>query len=365
MAETPTLKEMQKTFEHKSIVNFLDDAYSLGNSTSTKELYRTMLYSFNRFCVKTYEKNIVEIVSNLKDKPIEEIMPVFVDYKRHMDKTINQYGNPISNHTKRLRISILKQFLRSCGIKIHQEDISDYIKIGRRVRVKKYALDHETVAKIIEGMNNFEFKALSTLLASTGMRVMEAITMHPEDFDFNSFPVLVNIRAKQTKTKEARTVYLTKECAGMIEQLINNKPEWQKYLFGKRDNADGIYETYSKAFRRVICKLGLYKILENGFNQVTIHSFRQFFRTYAGHLISRDFAESFIGHSFYLSEYENMPEEERKKIFLHLEPHMTFLEPKIQKPSKNPEVIALERQLNDIEGKVKILARKFLAQPNA
>ena len=148
-----------------------------------------------------------------------------------------------------------------------------------------------------------------------------------------------------------------------IEQLINKKSDKQRYLFGRSVNPWQIYETYSQALRSALRRMNLYKILSNGFGQVTVHSFRQFFRTYAGHLIGRDFAESFIGHSFYLSEYENMPEEERRKIFLRLEPHMTFLEPKIQKPQKNPEVVALERQLNDIQGKVKILAHKFLVQP--
>ena len=138
----------------------------------------------------------------------------------------------------------------------------------------------------------------------------------------------------------------------MIEQLINKKSVKQRYLFGRSANPLQIYETYSNAVRSALKNLNLYKILSNGFGQVTVHSFRQFFRTYAGHLIGRDFAESFIGHSFYLSEYENMPEEERRKIFLKLEPHMTFLQPKIQKATKAPEVIELERQLTEIEKKL-------------
>ncbi len=194
------------------------------------------------------------------------------------------------------------------------------------------------------------------------MRKGEAVTLEPSDFDFTSYPVSIHVRAPSTKTRADRFVYLTRECTEMMEQLINKKPEKQHYLFGKSPNSRQISETYGKALRRVLKKIDLYKKLSNGQNQITVHSFRQFFRTFAGHLISRDFAESFIGHDFYLSEYENMPEEERKKIFLKLEPSMTFLQPKINKPSKNPEVMELERQLTDIQKKVKILGEKLLAQ---
>ena len=362
MQEIPTLKHMRDAFEQKCVVDFLEDAYGIGNSKGTKEAYRYALYAFNRFCIKIYEKNLVELISDLKNKPMDSSIQVFVEFKRYLDKKITKFDNPLSNHTKRVYFTILKKFFRTNGIKISQEDISDNIRIGRRMRVQKYALDHATVAKIIGAMNSFEFKTLSTLLASTGMRVMEAIKLQPSDFDFNSFPVPVYIKASHTKTNEARTVYLTTECVGMIEQLINNKQSEQPYLFGKSTSADQVYETYQKAFRRVMHKLGLYKILDNGINQITIHSFRQFFRTYAGHHINRDYADSFIGHRFYLSEYENMPEEERKKIFLQLEPHMTLTGSKVQKHPKDPEVSVLQDQLAQLQEKIRILGIKYLQQ---
>ncbi len=358
------IKDMKKTFEDKSIASFLDDAYAISNSEGTRDQYKYTLYSVNRFCIKQYGKDIVELVSGLNGKPIEEILEFFKEYKRFLDTKITRFGNPTFNNTKRIQISILKKYFRSCGIKIHQEDIEDCITIGRKMRVKKYPLSHEIVSKIINEMPHFEFKALSILLAATGMRKTETIMLVPSDFDFTSYPVSIHIRASSTKTREDRIVYLTKECAEMMEQLINKKPEKQSYLFGKSSNHRQIAETYGKALRRVLKKIELYKKLDNGFGQITVHSFRQFFRTFAGHQIGRDFAESFIGHRFYLSEYENMPEEERKKIFLKLEPYMTFLQPKIQKPSENPEVIELQRQLTEIQNKVKILGNRLLVQNN-
>ena len=354
------LKDMKGTFEDKSIVSFLDDAYGISNSIGTKEQYKHTLISFNRFCLAKYDKDLVTLASNLKGRPLEEVLEVFKEFKRHLDVKINQFGNPTSNGTKRLQIGIVKKYLRSCGIKIHQEDIADCITIGRKMKVKKYPLTPEIVCKIIDELPRFEHKALTILLASTGMRKGEAVSLHPSDFDFTSNPVSIHISAPSTKIRQDRIVYLTKECSGMIEQLINKKPDKQRYLFGRSKNPWQIYETYSQSLRSSLRRINLYKILSNGFGQVTVHSFRQFFRTYAGHLIGRDFAESFIGHSFYLSEYENMPEEERKKIFLQLEPHMTFLQPKIQKPTKTPEVIELEGKLSEMEKKLPLLMNEVV-----
>jgi integrase len=278
-----------------------------------------------------------------------------------LDTKINRSGILTSNGSKRIHISIIKKYFRSRGIKIHQEDLDDCMTIGRKMKVKKYPLDHAIVSQIIEEMPSFEFKALTILLASTGMRKGEAVTLQPSDFDFMSYPVFIHVRAPDTKGRADRIVYLTKECEEMMVQLINKKPEKQLYLFGKSRRSEQILETFGKALRRILKKIDLYKTLSNGQNQITVHSFRQFFRTYAGYRSTRDFADTFVGHSFYLSEYENMPEEERKKIFLKLEPHMTFLQPKIQKSSKNPEVMELERQLTEIQNKVRILGDRLLA----
>ena len=360
MLELESLRQVREIFKDKSITDFLDDAYSYSQSRGTREQYKQVLYFFNRFCVSKYNKNLLEVVGSLRQKPLAEILDLFLQYKRYMDAHINYRGNHMSNSTKRVYLSILKNFFRSYGIKIHHEDIRDHVKIGRRMRVQKYALDPQTVSKIISKMPSFHFKALTVMLASTGMRVMEAITLRRSDFEFNSYPVKVELRPKETKTNEGRTVFLTKECADMVEQLIKTSSESQKSLFGKASPRQ-IYQTYSKAVRKILRDLGLYKILDNGLSQITIHSFRSFFRTYAGHVIDRDFAESFIGHRFYLSEYQNTPEEERKNLFLKLEPHITFTHVQVRKVT-NPEIISLQKQMGDLQNKILLLGQKFLSE---
>lgn len=360
MAQIRSLSEMKEIFKNKRIVQFLDDSYNLSGSQRTREVYRHILYSFNKFCFSTYDQNLLETIDDIKKKPLEDALNVFLDYKRYLDSYTTQRRLPVSNGTKRVHMSVLKNFFRSCGIKVHHEDIQDHVKIGRKMRVRKFALDVETVSKIVENLDQFSFKTLTVLLASTGMRVMEAITLQPSDFDFESYPVSVNIRARETKTNEGRSVYLTKECASMMEQLIRNKPVAQSYLFDRCAEPINIYRKYANAIRKSLHKLGLYKILDNGVNQITVHSFRSFFRTYAGHIVDRDFAESFIGHRFYLSEYQNMPEAEKKKLFLKLESHITFNHVQIKTALSHPEISALQEQISDLQNKIRMLGQKFL-----
>lgn len=356
---------VKDVFEDKQVVTFLNDSYNLSRSQKTKDLYTQILHSFDDFCTFQYERNMLQLIHSLNGKPVREALDVFLEYKRYLDNRLNRYGNPTTNSTKRVRLSVLKNFFRSCGIKIHHEDIREYVKIGRKMRVQKFALDQETISKIIEKIDKFEFKSLTVLLASTGMRVMEGITLQPSDFDFGSNPVSITISANQTKTNESRTVYLTSECNAMIEQLIRNKPQNQVFLFGKPSNPASIYRLYGYSLRKALRTLNLHKILDNGFNQITIHGFRSFFRTYAGHLISRDFAESFIGHRFYLSEYENMPVEEKKKLFLKLEPDITFSNIQVRPKQSNQDIVLLQKQVEDLHNKIRLLGQKFLQDPKS
>ena len=85
---------MKQTFEDKSIVSFLDDAYGISNSIGTKEQYKHTLIAFNRFCLTKYDCDMVALVFSMKGKSIEEILEAFKKFKRHLDVKINQFGNP-------------------------------------------------------------------------------------------------------------------------------------------------------------------------------------------------------------------------------------------------------------------------------
>jgi site-specific recombinase XerD len=65
------------------------------------------------------------------------------------------------------------------------------------------------------------------LLASTGMRAAEALSISNQNLNFGSTPARITMNAEYTKTKTDRFVYLTSE---MVSQL----KEWLNFKYGKR-----------------------------------------------------------------------------------------------------------------------------------
>ncbi|HSD05379.1 MAG TPA: hypothetical protein VLB45_06490, partial [Nitrosopumilaceae archaeon] len=63
-------------FDEKPIVTFLDDAYNLSYSHKTRELYKQILHSFNDFCLIQYDKNMLQIIHGLREKPLHEVLEV-------------------------------------------------------------------------------------------------------------------------------------------------------------------------------------------------------------------------------------------------------------------------------------------------
>jgi integrase len=55
------------------------------------------------------------------------------------------------------------------------------------------------------------------LLAATGMRATEALSIRIKDLDLKSSPAKLFVRGEYTKTRTDRIVYLTEE---MVQQLL-------------------------------------------------------------------------------------------------------------------------------------------------
>ena len=54
------------------------------------------------------------------------------------------------------------------------------------------------------------------LLAATGMRAGEALSIHAKDLDFDSHHSKLSIRGEYTKTRADRTIFLTDEVVHSI-----------------------------------------------------------------------------------------------------------------------------------------------------
>src|SRR5919198_479280 len=149
------------------------------------------------------------------------------------------------------------------------------------------------------------------LLAATGMRATEALSIRIKDLNLESKPAKLFVRSGNTKTPIPFNLYI---------HLSNS--------FGKtldRMNK-GDREEGSNGRRR----------------QITLHSFRRFVKTTISDLGYSDFSEYFIGHSG--STYYRKKESEKAELFRKIEPYLIFL-----------NIHQLERQGADIQTKVEEL----------
>jgi len=242
------------------------------------------------------------------------------------------------------------------------------------IRRNKEAISKDDVIDMLNQCSDIRLKTYVLLLASTGMRAVEALHIRVKDIDFENNPVRLFIRGENTKTKTDRTVFLTEETANLLKswlkykhrtrrvchQNIDNENESKKTITEYRTpfikNTDlvlsvyqnkqapdthSLYSDLSRSFGKTLDRMGKGEKEDNNERrrQITLHSFRRFVKTTISNLGYADYSEYFIGHSG--STYWRKKESEKADIFRKIEPYLTFL-----------NIHQLERQGADIMSKV-------------
>lgn len=210
------------------------------------------------------------------------------------------------------------------------------------------------------------------LLAATGMRAGEALSIRFKDIDLESSPAKLFVRGEFTKTRSDRTIFLTSELVHQLASWLDYKyrtrrvcypnnigkiiteyrtPEKKEtdlifsvYQSTNNPNPDNLYTDFRTSFAKTLDRMG--KGAREDSNErrreITLHSFRRFVKTTVSDLGYQDFSEYFIGHSG--STYWTKKESEKAEIFRKIEPYLTFL-----------NVHQLQRQGADIQSKVEEL----------
>ena len=227
--------------------------------------------------------------------------------------------------------------------------------------------------EILNAASDIRLKTFIMLLAATGMRAGEALSIRIKDLDFDINPSRLSIRGEYTKTRSDRTIFLTDEVAQQLKTWLDYKYRTRRVCYkGKEDgktvseyrtptmnNTDLVFAVYQdidrpnylwlyndllKSFQMTLDRIGK-GAREDGNEQrrqITLHSFRRFVKTTISDLGYADYSEYFIGHS--VSTYWRKKDSEKAEIFHKIEPYLTFL-----------NIHQLERQGADIQTKVEEL----------
>jgi integrase len=124
-------------------------------------------------------------------------------------------------------------------LEYHDVDISPRkfklkVKLPKAVIKRKEALSKEDIIDILNICDNIRLRTYVMLLAATGMRAVEALSIRIKDLDFDSNPAMVFVIGEYTKTKVDRTVFLTDE---VVQQLKS----WLDYKYRTHNRCIHIY----------------------------------------------------------------------------------------------------------------------------
>ena len=356
----------------------------MNNSTANE--YKFRLTHFEKFVYSHYSNstidNLIDDIIGLKINPYE----ILGDYCIYLQET------GLHSSTLKNRVITVKNFLEFNDVDISPRKFILKVKFPKNIRRIREALDKNDITNILNSCSDIKLKTYVMLLASTGMRAVEGLSIRIKDIDFDSSPAKVFIRGEHTKTKVDRYVYLTRETVEQINKWIDYKHRERRicykdketgksleeyriphkdingFLFSVRQNDENIntnsfnrinnfYTTLVVQFEKTLDRNGMGS-REEGLKtrrirrKITLHSFRRFVKTTISDLGYGDYSEWFIGHSG--STYWRKKDIEKAEIFKKIEPYLTFLN--IQQ--LNRQGADLETKIEELQGINQLLTNK-------
>ncbi|MFL6358875.1 MAG: tyrosine-type recombinase/integrase [Nitrososphaeraceae archaeon] len=338
-------------------------------SKSTANEYWKRLSNFQMFIGNEYRISSTDDLIVKIRKGILDVYDILNGYSAYL-----QQNYTVSALTLKLRVVTVKNFFEYYDVDISPRKFKLKVKLPRIIKRSKEALSKEDVIGILNACSDIKLKTYVVLLAATGMRATEALSIRIRDLDLTSNPAKVFVRGEYTKTKTDRTVFLTEEISQQLTSWLNYKYRTRRVCYkdeqtGKiitehrtpdREESDLVFAVYqskgapdpqnlyydiAKFFGKTLDSMGKGS-REDGNNErrreITLHSFRRFVKTTISDLGYGDYSEWFIGHSG--STYWRKKESEKAELFRKIEPYLTFL-----------NIHQLERQGADIQTKVEEL----------
>jgi integrase len=351
----------------QSLEKFIKSVTVRNKGTAKEYNFRIVL--FEKFVKEKYGINLDELIQKIKTTPAAEYVPydVLNDYCIFLQNNYN-----IAPVTFRNRIITVKSFLEYNDVEISPRKFKLKVRFPKTIFRHKEAIDKGDIIKILNGCSNLRLKTYVMLLASTGLRATEALSIRFKDLDISSEPAKLFIRGEYTKTKVDRYVFLTREVKEQIKIWLDYKYRTRRICYKDKETGRSIteYRTPEKKpyglifsinqtdkskpellyinlgaiFAKTLDRIGMgTKEDENETRRkITLHSFRRYVKTTISDLGYSDYSEWFIGHSG--STYWRKKDNEKAEIFQKIEPYLTFL-----------NVQQLKRQGADLETKIEEL----------
>jgi integrase len=220
----------------------------------------------------------------------------------------------------------------------------------KNVQEEEQALDQDDIRNILLKCNNRRLKTYILVLASSGVRAIEACAIRLCDIDFQHNPTRLHVRGEFTKTKVSRDIFISDEATRYLK-------DWIEYTFkinvDQTKNIDGpiaeylVFQVHKNAVSS-IAPIAIYRKLLSQFHivlrsaglgdrkestkrrRITFHSIRRFVKTtISDSQAGSDYSEWFLGHrknTYYVSKPTVRAEIYATKVMKYLTFHLFYAE---------------------------------------
>jgi len=305
------------------------------NSSKTCINYETSLAYLQLF-LATKDLTLESVLEALTSGKInvyvllEEFLAYLTDKKSLQSNSVRQY------------LVGIKSYLETYDVDVIPSKFRKKVRLPNRQFEDQEPIDAKDIRNLLLNCANRRLKTFILILASSGARATEILSVRLLDIDFKSSPTKIHLRKEITKTRTSRDIFISDEATKQLSDYIDWKYRYRKFLkeeqrvkskddlvFQVAKSITGLKSLYVKLLKEFEKVLALSGLNENkeGMNRLKIsfHSLRRHAKSVISTQVSSDYSEYLLGHRH--SPYWTIKETERKEIYIKkCMPYLTFLD---------------------------------------
>jgi len=194
---------------------YIRNIHAMNKATAYEYYFRLM--TFQNFVVNDYKTTLDNLIIGIREcrKDPYDILSNYIIYLQ------NNYN--LSTGTLKARVVTAKNFLEYYDVDVSPRKFKLKVKIPRVIRKSKEALSKEDIIDILNACSDIRLKTYVMLLAATGFRAAEALSIRIKDLHLETQPTKIFVGGEYTKTKTDRHIFLTEEVVTQLEQWLEYK----------------------------------------------------------------------------------------------------------------------------------------------
>ena len=283
---------------------------------------------------KAYQVALEHFATFLTDYNVETVLYAIEENKINVYSLLDQFvgyltDRKLSSHSIILYVAGVRSYLEYYDIDISQNKFKRKVTMPKKHRIIKEGIDASDIRNILLNCTNTRLKVFILVVASSGLRSKEALTLRNSDIDFNVSPTKVHIRTENSKTGRSHDIWISNEATKELKRFIGSKRSPTDLVFAleKREGIEpnSIYLNLRLHFNKILEKLNLATRRDStNRREISFHTLRSFVKSVIANQTNSDFSEWVLNHEG--STYYSVKENERKELYLKCEKFLTFLD---------------------------------------